>query len=462
MRSVSAAKLIEPPGPVSAHPALLDEASAACRSAGASDITLCAGTVDAEVWGLPLVIVSNLRDQLACLLRVNVLDNATTLAGPNSVSVVYPNDDTLYSFAFLDLRGGPQLLSVPSVSGRYVNFQLLDMYTNTIADVGVLTGGGHGGTYAFVGPGWHGTIPKGDVRVDVPTPDAWLLGRTQVNGSAGLRAAVELEAQYSLTALAGHGSGTIGGPSTLACPAPALPSSTSLGFLDDVEKDMAADPPTAADGPVVQAMTAAGIGPGRAPGATSSRNAAEYLKALRLGASLLAGAAGAGSTTIWAGYTRGAVVGSYGTDYLDRARLAEGAPGTQVPTQAVYFNASRARSGTTTTALAGTRSYEIRFPAGDLPPHGSDGFWSITLYNAAGFLVANPIDRYSIGDQTPGLVRGADGSLTIVVSASRPSETNVNWLPAPKGAFSLVLRVYDPTPRVLDGSWSPPVIRAVS
>jgi len=156
------------------------------------------------------------------------------------------------------------------------------------------------------------------------------------------------------------------------------------------------------------------------------------------------------------------VAGSYGTDYLDRARLAEGAPGTQVPAQAVYFSASRARSGTTTTALAGTRSYEIRFPAGDLPPHGSDGFWSVTLYNAAGFLVANPIDRYSIGDETPGLVRGADGSLTIVVSASRPDEADVNWLPAPKGAFSLVLRVYDPTPQVLDGSWSPPVVRAIS
>lgn len=67
-------------------------------------------------------------------------------------------------------------------SQHYVNFQLLDMYTNTIADVGVLTGGGHGGTYAFVGPGRHGTIPKGAVRIDVPTPDAWLLGRTQVKG----------------------------------------------------------------------------------------------------------------------------------------------------------------------------------------------------------------------------------------------------------------------------------------
>jgi hypothetical protein len=171
----STAKLIQPPGPISAHPALLDEASAACKTAGAADLTLCAGTVDAEVWGLPLVIMSQLRDLLACQIRVNVLDNATTLAGPMteiSTSVADPNDDTLYSTAFLDLRAGPELLRVPAVSGRYVDFQLLDMYTNTIADVGVLTGGGSGGTYAFIGPGWHGTLPKGVVGIDVPTPNA--------------------------------------------------------------------------------------------------------------------------------------------------------------------------------------------------------------------------------------------------------------------------------------------------
>lgn len=159
--------------------------------------------------------------RLACQFRLNVLDNATTLAGPDSTSVAFPNDDTPYSTAFLDLRAGPQLLNVPKVSGRYVDSQLLDMYTNTIADVGVLTGGGHGGTYAFTGPGWHGTIPKGVVRIDVPTPDAWLLGRTQVKRPADLLAAVELEAQYSLTALSGRGSGTTGGRSTFACPAPA-------------------------------------------------------------------------------------------------------------------------------------------------------------------------------------------------------------------------------------------------
>jgi hypothetical protein len=154
-------------------------------------------------------------------------------------------------------------------------------------------------------------------------------------------------------------------------------------------------------------------------------------------------------------------VGSWGTDYLVRAVQAENTLGTQVPDQAVYFGASRARSGTATISLTGTRSYEIRFPPGDLPAHGSDGFWSITLYNAAGSLVANPIGRYSIGDHTPGLLRGADGSVTIVMSAGHPREAHVNWLPAPKGSFSVVLRVYEPAPQVLDGSWSPPAIRAI-
>ena len=129
----------------------------------------------------------------------------------------------------------------------------------------------------------------------------------------------------------------------------------------------AADPPAAADGPVVHAMAAAGIGPGRKPGNTSSSDAAQYRKALALGDRLLAEAIGVGSTTIWTGYTGDAVVGSYGTDYLERARLAEETLGTQVPAQAAYFSAGRARSGTTTTPLVGNRSYEIRFPAATFP-----------------------------------------------------------------------------------------------
>lgn len=459
--AVPATNVIEPPGPVSARPALLDQATSTCRAAGATDLTLCAGTVDAEVWGSPLVTLSQLRDSLGCLLGVNDLYNNPNLAGPNSTTVVAPGVDSLTSTAFLDLRGGPQLLKVPSVSGRYVDFQLLDMYTNTIADIGVLTDGGVAGTYAFVGPGWQGSIPQGVTRIDVPTPDAWLLGRTQVKGPADLAAAAQVENQYSLQSLTGHGSGTTGGPTTRACPAPPSPSPTSLGFLTDLEQDMTADPPTVADSPIVQAMTAAGIEPGHTLGAASPELAEECVKALGLGAGLVASAAEQALTTTSTGWARGVVVGSYGTDYLQRAYAAKIGLGLQVSTQAVYFTAGNAQSQATAIPLLGSHSYEIRFSAANLPPHGPDGFWSITLYNSAEFLVPNPIDRYSIGNTTPGLVKGDDGSLTIVVSAHRPTQTHANWLPAPNGAFMLVLRVYDPTRHVLDGSWSPPSIQSI-
>jgi hypothetical protein len=460
--SVTAAKLIQPPGPISAHPSLLDEANAACQNARVDDTALCAGTVDAEIWGLPLVVMSHTRDLLACRIGVNHLYNSSSLAGPSSTSVVAPNDDTLYSTAFLDLRAGPLLLTVPPIRDRYLDFQLMDMYTNTIADIGVLTNGGHAGTYAFVGPGWHGTIPNGTYRIDVPTPDAWLLGRTQVKGPGDLATTVALQKNYALRALAGHGSGTAGGPSTLACPAQALPKQTTLAFLDALGDDMAADPPVAADTPVVRAMGLAGIGSGRMPGSGGSTSAAEYLQALQIGQALLASAVGHGSTSTATGWSRGAVVGSYGTDYMTRAIVAVGGLGAQVPTQAVYFHLSGIKSGVSSTPFVGTRSYEVRFAADDLPPHGPDGFWSITMYNSARFLVANPIDRYSIGDHTPDLVRSRDGSLTVVMSATRPSESGVNWLPAPAGSFSITLRVYDPTQRVLDGSWSPPSVRATA
>ena len=459
--SLPAAPVIEPSGPVNAHPALLDEATFACRGAGASDLTLCAGTVDAEVWGLPLVTLSQLRESLGCQLGVDDLYSNPNLAGPNSTAVVAPGVDSLTSTAFLDLRTGPQLLTVPPVSGRYMDFQLLDMYTNTIADIGVLTDRGVRGTYAFVGPGWQGTLPKGVTRIDVPTPDAWLLGRTQVKGPADLGSAREIENRYALASLVRHGAGSTGEPSTLTCPAPASPSPTSLGYLAELEKDMAADPPAVFDGPVVDAMAAAGIAAGRTPEAASSDVKAEYVKALGLGAGLVAAAANQVSSTTSTGWARGAVVGSYGTDYLQRAYAAKVGLGLQVSTQAVYFTAKSARSSTTDIPLVGTHAYEIRFSQSELPPHGPDGFWSITLYNSAEFLVPNPIDRYSIGNVTPGLVRGADGSLTIVVSPSGPTETDVNWLPAPEGAFMLVLRVYDPTPQVQDGSWSPPIIQAL-
>jgi hypothetical protein len=78
------------------------------------------------------------------------------------------------------------------------------------------------------------------------------------------------------------------------------------------------------------------------------------------------------------------------------------------------------------------------------------------------YLVENPIDRYSIGDRTPGLVAGEDGSLVIRMQRGRPDDeaAAANWLPTPEGLFRPILRVYQPRAEMIDGTFTmPPITR---
>ncbi len=88
-----------------------------------------------------------------------------------------------------------------------------------------------------------------------------------------------------------------------------------------------------------------------------------------------------------------------------------------------------------------------------------DAFWSLTMYNASDkMLVENPIRRYKVGTDTQGLKTGSDGSLKIAVQNTKPDDPNVNWLPAPKGDFYVILRMYQPSEKVLKGTWELPLM----
>lgn len=107
--------------------------------------------------------------------------------------------------------------------------------------------------------------------------------------------------------------------------------------------------------------------------------------------------------------------------------------------------------------LTGDHDYELTLS----PPPPVDAFWSITMYDLPNFfMVANEIDRYSIGDRTPGIVSDADGGITIRLSRTQPgdAESAANWLPTPPGPFRLILRMYMPAAAALDGSYAPPPI----
>lgn len=107
--------------------------------------------------------------------------------------------------------------------------------------------------------------------------------------------------------------------------------------------------------------------------------------------------------------------------------------------------------------LFGEQDYVIHFAADELPPAAA--FWSITMYDAEGYQVANELDRFAIGDRDA-LSFNADGSLDIFISHTNPGhEREPNWLPAPQGRLGVTMRLYAPEPKALDGAWSPPPAR---
>jgi hypothetical protein len=148
----------------------------------------------------------------------------------------------------------------------------------------------------------------------------------------------------------------------------------------------------------------------------------------------------------------------FGDDYLLRSAVAKDQIYVTVPEEALYPVAKVDADGL---PLSGEHAYRLTFAAGALPP--VDAFWSTTMYSRdARPLVPNPIDRYAIGDRTAGLETEADGSLAIRIQHGEPpSGARANWLPAPRGPFHLIMRLYVPRASALDGTWVPPPVERV-
>ena len=145
--------------------------------------------------------------------------------------------------------------------------------------------------------------------------------------------------------------------------------------------------------------------------------------------------------------------GKPGNSVLLRAAMAEVLPAANVAEEAVYWTTTKDSTGQ---KLNGQHDYVLHFPSGGLPPN--EAFWSLTMTDAKGVLVANPINRYSLGDRS-GLVSNADGSIDIYIQNTAPAGHETNWLPAPAGGFMLWLRAYQPGQSVLDGKYQvPPVV----
>lgn len=429
-------------------------AAQGAASAATGDLTQQAhdAALPAYVIGYPLVVMRRTEAVQTCATGVNTLHHAARLFTSADRDVVTPNNDTIYSMAWLDLRPGPQRLSLPPASDRYFSFGFLDMYTG-VFDVAHGVPGTRSDVYV-VGPDWHGTAPAGVRVVHSPTNDVWAIGRTFVNGPADLDAAKAFQQGYHLSGPAGT---PVVPPGTdcSTLPTPQSVDTEGAGFFDELDAMLRADPPTKDERTQLKALYRLGHA-GHLPGAGSDPAIVAGMESAIHDAQAQIDARARTRENVANGWSWSLGHGVWGTDYLRRAMVTKYGLGALPASEAIYYRAATDTSGA---PLTGATTYRLHLAADQLPPAGA--FWSVTMYDAASrMLVDNPINRYAFNSASPDLVRNADGSIDITIQNAAPTSPDANWLPAPAGAYYLILRVYVPQQAALDGSWTPPALQA--
>lgn len=379
--------------------------------------------------------------------------------------VVRSNFDTLYSSGWLDLSNGPVVVSTADTAGRYYMLPMLDLWSDVFAVPGKRTTGTKAAKFAVVPPGWSGTLPAGVERIDSPTAYVWIVGRTQTNGPKDYEAVHRVQDGYGIEPLKGGAMPKHAAVKNIyqadpkAAPLDQVNSMPAATYFPYATELMKLNPPHITDQPIVARMKRLGIVAGES---------FDFAKASPVVRSALQAAPKAGLAAMKERYPKltppvnGWVfntdtMGVYGTYYLKRAIIAMVGLGANLPEDAVYSTNVADAEGQ---PMTGDKKYVLHFDKKDLPP--VDAFWSLTMYDEAGFQVANTLDRFAIGDRDA-LKFNADGSLDLFIQAESPgTDKESNWLPAPKsGALGITLRLYGPRPAALDGTWVPPAVRRV-
>ncbi len=376
--------------------------------------------------------------------------------------VVRVNFDTLYSIAWLDLTNEPLAISVPDTGGRYYLLPMLDMWTDVFASPGSRTTGTQAASFLVTPPGWTGTVPSAFTRVRAPTPYVWIIGRTKTDGPRDYPAVNQIQAGFRVTPLSQWGKPptpvaakidpTVDMKTPPKAQVDAMPAGAYFAYAAELLK---LHPPHLTDEPLIDRMKRIGIESGKGFDLASVEPAVrKVLEGVPLEAQTLMAWKVPSMARVVNGWSMNTdTMGVYGNYYLKRAMVTQLGLGANLPEDAIYpFNIGDA----TGKPLDGANRYSIHFDKDALPP--VDAFWSITLYDADGFQVGNPLDRFAVSSWMP-FKYNTDGSLDLFFQNDSPGpDKEANWLPAPKAPFNLTMRLYSPKADVLTGKWNPPPV----
>jgi hypothetical protein len=423
---------------------------------------------EAYVYFYPLVLMDVSRkhftniepDKMFGRGPMNTFSHTRTFPPATVRGATHTNFDTLYSSGWLDLTKEPVVISVPDTLGRYYLLQLLDMWMDTFAGIGKRTTGTGGGDFVVVGPGWQGDLPQGLQRISAPTPFVWIIGRTRTDGPQDYDAVHRVQDGYKMSVLSQWGKPPLSVTVNIdpsvdmhTPPAEQVKAMTPDAYFANAAELLKVNGPHLIDQPQLARMKRLGIEAGR------SFAVAEVEPVIRQALETAPAAAQMAIIAEWPkvgrsanGWVMNTDSGVYGANYLKRAAVAMFEIGMNLPEDSIYPD-------TGINPLDGRNKYVIRFAKGDLPPVNE--FWSVTLYDLQGYPVANPTNRYTLGDRS-NLKLNADGSLDIYLQSDNPGvEKESNWLSTPAQPFSLHARLYSPRKSAIDGTWAMPPVEQV-
>jgi len=428
--------------------------------------------VQAYIYGFPWVFLPQLRWQWVTqapadplggpYAPLNAFWHARRLSTAADLSGGSPNNDTLYSIAWIDLSKEPLILSVPALSGRYYTFEMSSMDSDNFAYVGTRATGTKAGNYAIIGPNWAGALPPGVTELPHSrTPYVLITGRTLVYGTDDVANVHAIQDQYKLTPLGYWGSTNT--PPVSRDVWPPYPPSDPLAAWKTMNRAMTENPPNVpGQGSLVASFATICVGPGQDVSAMDDATKQGLERAAQEGMAIMHGfnvAGGSGHKVNGWTYPPSTLgrAGQY-DDFLTRAATQCWAGiVANDPQEAVYLNTITDAEGI---AFSGANDYVMRFPPNGLPDVGA--FWSVSMYGMDHNFVDNPLDRYKLGSYPEGVMQfDPDGSLTIYVQHGSPgADKESNWLPSPAGGFYLVMRTYLPGASILDQTWEPPAVVA--
>lgn len=420
--------------------------------------------LQAYLLGLPIVNQVAMRNAL----REYGPDNTTDVIWENLVDSktveLTANDNTVYSFIWLDTSKGPLVVEIPPKVLGLID----DMWYRWVADVGI-TGADHGkgGKYLILPPGYKVEVPDGYFVVRPSTYGNWMPFRSfLVDGSPkpGVDLVKKTLKIYPLGDEA-HPQpikyvNLSGVPSTFVAPA-------DYSFWELLNQAIQEEPPEGSDPTTLGLFASIGIEKGK-PFAPDERMKKILADAAKIGA----------VTARTIGYKMRDKSGfiypdSYWRKPFFGGYKFEGSPGVSNLDGAIFFYFLA--TGVTPamaekmvgkgsqypwTALDadgnpfdGAKTYKLH-----LPPHiPAKDFWSVIVYDTQTRSMLQTDQQFpSVSSQDKDVKVNADGSVDVWFGPKAPEGMEHNWVQTiPGKGWFMILRLYGPLEPWFNQTWRP-------